>query len=320
MHNNFRIADNSPLVPRTITRREPASLFKPQYSSLWRAVLRRGYRNAAIVVVALILITLALSPLLLERLEQAMISTGANGPETPATVGLAYERLKIPSGSRFLEAYLVGAPSTCQPRVALLIFHGVGETISQWVGVQRLLHDNCISSVVFDYSGDGDSSPPGTVRNLHQDAVAAYALFHTRFAETSRVCTLGFSMGNAVLLDAYTEFQPTPACLIVGGAFSSARDGAVHSWGIPAWMAHAFPDQWNNVAAISHSHSPLLVVHSDADHANPIWMGERIYQAAPEPKQFVILHSLPHNAAYRGPIHQWWAPVIKFLEEGGTTD
>ena len=141
------------------------------------------------------------------RLEQAKISTGPNGPETPSTFGLAYGRLKIPSGSRFLDVYLVEAPSTCQPRVALFIFHGVGETTSQWVGVQRLLHENCISSLVFDYSGDGDSSPPGTVRNLHQDAVAAYALFHTRFAETSRVCTLGFSLGNAVMLDAYTEFS-----------------------------------------------------------------------------------------------------------------
>ena len=279
--------------------------------------MRRGYRNAAIVVVALVLVILALSPLLLERLERAMISTGPNGTETPATVGLTYERLKVPSDSRLLDAYLVEAPSTCHPRAALLIFHGVGETISQWVSVQRLLHDHCISSVVFDYSGDGDSSPPGTVRNLHQDAIAAYALFHKRFAATGRVCTLGFSMGNAVLLDAYTEFHPAPACMIVGGAFSSARDGAVHAWGIPEWMAHVLPDQWNNVAAISRGHPPLLVVHSDADRANPIWMGERIYQAAPEPKQFVILHGLPHNAACRGAIEQWWTPVITFIEEGG---
>jgi len=279
--------------------------------------VRRGYRNAAIVVVALVLVILALSPLLLERLERAMISTGPNGTETPATVGLTYERLKVPSDSRLLDAYLVEAPSTCHPRAALLIFHGVGETISQWVSVQRLLHDHCISSVVFDYSGDGDSSPPGTVRNLHQDAIAAYALFHKRFAATGRVCTLGFSMGNAVLLDAYTEFHPAPACMIVGGAFSSARDGAVHAWGIPEWMAHVLPDQWNNVAAISRGHPPLLVVDSDADRANPIWMGERIYQAAPEPKQFVILHGLPHNAACRGAIERWWTPVITFIEEGG---
>jgi len=132
------------------------------------------------------------------------------------------------------------------------------------------------------------------------------------------LCTIGFSMGNAVMLDAYTEFHPAPTCMIVGGAFSSARDGAVHAWGIPGWMAHALPDQWNNVVAISRSHPPLLVLHSDADQANPLWMGERIYQAAPQPKQLVILHGLRHNAAFKGPIEQWWAPAITFIAEGGT--
>ena len=269
-----------------------------------------------IAVAATVLLIFVFSPLLLDRLERSMISTGPNGPETPATVGVAYERLKIPSGSRLLDAYLVEASSTCHPQAAVLIFHGVGETISQWVNVQRLLHDHCISSVVFDYSGDGDSSPPGTVRNLHQDAIAAYSHFYKRFAETGRVCTLGFSMGNAVLLDAYTEFHPAPACMVIGSAFSSAREGAVHAWGIPGWMAHALPDQWNNVAAISHSHPQMLVVHSDGDNANPLWMGERLYQAAPQPKQFVMLQGLRHNAAYSGPIEQWWAPVITFIFRG----
>lgn len=247
-----------------------------------------------------------------------MISTGPNGPETPSTAGLAYERLKIPTGSRLLDAYLVEAPFTCQSRAALLIFHGVGETISQWVSVQLLLHDHCISSVVFDYSGNGDSSPRGQFGIFTQDALAAYTLFRTRFAATSRVCTLGFSMGSAVLLDAYSEFHPAPACMIVGGAFSSACEGAVHAWGIPGWMAHALPDRWNNIAAVSHSHPTLLVLHSDADHANPIWMAERIYQAAAEPKQFVILQGLRDAAAYRGPIEQWWAPAIAFIEGRGT--
>lgn len=277
--------------------------------------MRRVYRNSAIAIAAFVVLVFALYPLLLDRLERAMISTGPNGPETPSTVGLAYERLKIPSGSRLLDAYLVEAAANCRPRSALLIFHGVGETISQWVNVQRLLYDHCISSVVFDYSGNGDSSPPGTVRNLHQDAIAAYTQFQARFAATSRVCLLGFSMGNAVLPDAYTEFHPSPSCMIVGGAFSSARDGAVHAWGIPGWMAHLLPDQWNNVAAISRSHPPLLVVHSDADRANPLWMGEHIYQAAPQPKRLVILHGLPHNAAYSGRIDQWWAPVVTFMRE-----
>jgi len=219
--------------------------------------VRRSYRNAAIMVAAMVPLIFILKPFLLERLERAMISTGPNGPETPATVGLAFERLKIPSGNRLLDAYLVEAPSGCEPRAAVLIFHGVGGTISKWVNVQRLLYDHCLSSVVFDYSGNGDSSPPGTVRNLHQDAIAAYGAFHGRFASTSRACILGFSMGNAVLLDAYTELQPPPDCVIVGGAFSSARQSAVHMWGIPGWMARALPDLWNNVAAVPRLHSPL---------------------------------------------------------------
>ena len=261
------------------------------------------------------LLVLALSPLLLDRLERVMISTGPNGLETPAAVGLSYEHLKIPSGKRLLDAYLVEVSPNCRPRAALLIFHGVGETISQWVKVQRLLTDHCVSSVVFDYSGNGDSSPPGTVHNLHEDAIAAYTLFHARLAASGSGCTLGFSMGNAVMLDAYTEFHPEPSCMIVGGAFSSARDSAVHAWGIPKWMALLLPDQWNNVTAISRSHSVLLVVHSDADRANPLWMGERVYRAAPQPKQIVVLHGLRHNAAFTGPIEQWWAPVITFIEE-----
>src|SRR5499425_2952299 len=118
--------------------------------------VRRPYRHAAIAVAVAVLLVLILSPLMLGRLERAIISTGPNGPETPATVGLTYERLKIPSGGRVLDAYLVEASSTCRSRIALLVFHGVGETISQWVQVQRLLHDRCISSVVFDYSGNGD--------------------------------------------------------------------------------------------------------------------------------------------------------------------
>ena len=104
--------------------------------------------NCWIAIAPLVLLIFAFHPLLLDRLERAMISTGPNGPWTPATVGLAYERLKIPSGNRLLDSYLVEAAANCRPRSALLIFHGVGETDSQWVNVvQPLLYDHCISSV-----------------------------------------------------------------------------------------------------------------------------------------------------------------------------
>jgi hypothetical protein len=168
-------------------------------------------RHFAILLTFVVILT-ASFPLLLNRLERNMISTGPNGPETPGSVGLSYEHIRIPSGDQFLDAYLVEAAPKWVSSSAVLIFHGVGETISQWIHVQRFLFDNCISSLVFDYSGEGDSTGPGTIKNLHEDAFAAYQFFQQRLGAKS-FCIVGFSMGNAVLLDSYASFNsPSKLC------------------------------------------------------------------------------------------------------------
>lgn len=267
------------------------------------------------VIVAIVLVLLAViscRSILLHVFEPRFLTTGPNGPDTPASVGIAYEQVKIPSINRTLDGYLVEAPPACRPKLALLIFHGVKETISEWVGAQRFLHDRCISSVVFDYSGHGDSSRPGTIKNLNHDAIAAYSWFASRFAPHTRLCLLGHSMGNGPMLEALPSLQPEPACVVVANAFTSLRDGAVRS-GTPRIFTWLMPDVWDNVKNISHEHAPLLVVHSDADSVNPIAMGERIFEAAPEPKRMVVLHGFKHNALYRNPGEQWWTPVLQFL-------
>jgi hypothetical protein len=163
---------------------------------------------------------------ILRHFEPTFLTTGPNGPETPAAVGLALERIQIPSSGGALDGYLVEAAPDCQPRTAVLIFHGVMETISEWVKAQRFLYDHCISSVVFDYSGRGDGTRPGTIPHLSQDSSAAYSWFAARFAgeKDIRLCTLGHSMGNGTMLEAAPSFRPAPACIVVANAFCSLRD------------------------------------------------------------------------------------------------
>ena len=268
------------------------------------------------VGIAAVLALLGLSScrsLVLHYFEPKFLTTGPNGPETPQSVGAAYERVKIPSASRALDAYIVQASPGCQPKVALLIFHGVMETISEWVKAQRFLYDRCISSVVFDYSGHGDSSRPGTIKNLNQDAVAAYSWFASQFANDTRLCVLGHSMGNGPMLEALPSFPSHPACVVIASPFSSLRDAGVHR-GTPRIVVYMVPDIWNNVKNISHNHAPVLLVHSDADTVNPIAMGQRVFEAALEPKQMVTLHGFKHNDLYKNPSEQWWAPVLQFLQ------
>src|ERR1700730_5749753 len=131
---------------------------------------------------------------ILHHFEPQFLNTGPNGGKTPQTVGLAYERLSIPSGPRQLDGYLVRAQSPGEKPMAILIFHGVRETISDWVTTQRVLHDHGVSSMVFDYSGHGSSSKPGTFQNLNEDCVAAYSFFAARFPRGTRLCILGHSM------------------------------------------------------------------------------------------------------------------------------
>jgi len=251
-------------------------------------------------------------PIVLYVSEREFLVTDPNGPETPATLGIPFERLKIASGNRQLDSFLVRAPSTCQVQAAVLVFHGVGETISQWVKAQRFLYDHCISSMVFDYSGHGESTKPGTFRNLRDDVVAAYTAFSVQFAGHGRRCVLGFSMGNGPMLESVADFRPAPACVVVAGAFSSLRDAGARR-GSPRFVLYMIPDIWDNVEAVSRNHAPLLVVHSDADSVNPVAMGQRIFAAAADPKQMVVLHGLSHNAPYMNPTEEWWRPVVAFL-------
>lgn len=271
-----------------------------------------GRTKLVIGALCLLACAVASRPAILNHMSKSFLNTGPNGPETPATVGLTFDRLKIASGRRVLDAYLVRAPAACQPRVAVLIFHGVMETISEWVPAQKFLHDHCVSSIVFDYSGHGDSTRPGTIDHLNEDTIPAYATLVSQFPG-QRLCVLGHSMGNAPLLQSLPRLSPPPACVVVANAFSSLR-GAGRKRGTSVFLLYAIPDAWDDIENAKLVRVPLLVVYSDADTVNPPDMGQSIFQAAPEPKQLAVLHGFPHNALYRTPSDGWWAPVLRFLQ------
>jgi len=255
---------------------------------------------------------IALRPVILNVSSKTFLNTGPNGAETPATVGLAFDRLEIPSGDRVLDAYLVRSPDTCQTHVAVLIFHGVMETISEWVRAQKFLYDHCVSSMVFDYSGHGNSSRPGTIGHLNDDAVPAYAAFASQFAG-QRLCVLGHSMGNGPMLESIDRFSPAPACVVIANAFSSLRNLG-RKRGTSRVVLYMIPDAWDNVKNVRRVRAPLLVVYSDADTVNPPVMGRDIFDCAPGPKQVALLHGFGHNALYRNPTEEWWTPALRFLQ------
>jgi uncharacterized protein len=248
----------------------------------------------------------------LDNLAAMGMSAGPNGPETPATLGVPYERVSIPSGPRHLDGYLVRANEQCDAPSTLLIYHGVGETISQWVQAQQFLYQNCVSSIVFDYTGSGDSSGPASYRAINADATAAYDFAQRAFAGDTCLYVLGHSMGNGPMLYAAGTWAVEPDGIVVANAFGSLRAATsrIRSWGV---FAGVMPNWWDNVDAVREVQAPVLIVHSDADAVNPIGEGQMIFDAANNPKTIAILSGLPHNALYREPNEAWWGPVLQFV-------
>lgn len=236
-----------------------------------------------------------------------------NGTATPARFGASYRLFWIASGHRRLEASRVDAQPGCKDGLALLLYHGRGETISDWAKAQAFLARHCVSSIVFDYSGHGASTPPAHVATLDEDAVAAYREFVRQYPGRTRRCVLAHSMGNAPMLQAYPAFNPPPDCVVVANAFLSAQ-AIAEANGMPAPLALFLTGVWDNRAAIRDVHSPLLIVHSDADRTVPPEMSDTLAVAAPAGAINLTLHGFGHDALYEEASERWWAPVLRFLQ------
>ena len=273
--------------------------------------MRRRWTKYRVLVLVLAVVFFGIRRFAFMAVERRGLIGSANGPETPATFGAPFERLNLASGDRKLDAVLVRAPADTAP--ALLIFHGTAEAVSFWADTQALLYRHGVTSMVFDYSGFGQSTGKPTVAHLAEDADSAYAAFVRQVGPRERHYVLGYSLGTGVVFDAVGHFAPPPAGVVFVASYSSARDGAVAFGLIPKWATFLLPDLWNNVRDTRLVRQPLLVMQSDADQLFPVSMAKAVYDAATVPKQMVVLHGYRHEDGHQRPTEEYWAPVVRFV-------
>lgn len=277
--------------------------------------MRRTFIRLGIAVLVLATVFAGVRRFAFLAVERRGLITAPNGPETPSTFGAPFERIAITSGDRSLDATLVHAAVDSAP--ALLIFHGTAESVSYWADTQALLYRHGITSMVFDYSGFGQSTGRPSVAHLEEDADSAYADFVRRIGPRARPYVLGYSLGTGVVFDAVKRWNPSPAGVVFAASYSSAREGAVAFGLVPRWATFLLPDLWNNVRDTRNLSQPLLVMQSDADQLFSVAMAREVYDAATVPKQMVVLRGYRHEDGHQRPTDGYWAPVIRFLETGG---
>jgi fermentation-respiration switch protein FrsA (DUF1100 family) len=212
---------------------------------------------------------------------------------TPEVIGLEYESLTLTtSDDEQLDAWFIPADPA---RGTVLFCHGNAGNISHRLDSIRIFHDLGLSVLIFDYRGYGQSTGRPTEKGTYKDADAAWQyLVEQRGTQPENIILFGRSLGASIAADLATR-QPA-AGVILESAFTSVPDVAaqLYPWLPVRWLSRY---QYNTRKKLADIHSPVLIVHSRDDEIIPYSNGERLYEAANEPKLFLELRG-GHNDGF----------------------
>ena len=228
---------------------------------------------------------------------------------TPAVIGMDYEELTLSTtDGEQLHAWFIPHP---QARATLLFAHGNAGNISHRLDSIQVFHDIGLNVLIFDYRGYGQSTGKPDEKGTYRDADAAWAyLTVTRGIDPGKIILFGRSLGAAVITDLATRVEP--AGVILESAFISVPDMAatIYPWLPVRWLASYHYDNGDKVARITR---PLLIIHSRGDEIIPFEQGERLFQQASEPKQFLELRGR-HNDGFYVSRDEYLVAMRVFLE------
>lgn len=220
-------------------------------------------------------------------------------------------RIAIASGNNTLDAYFV-RPAAGPAQAAVLICHGIGETIEHWLPVQRLFAVNGVATLVFDYSGYGRSTGWAGGPQCERDSIAAFE--HLRGLMPGHPVTLlGYSLGSGIAAAIVRRVQADR--LILCAAFTSFR-AAAQSIGFPKFLALTLPDLWQADENLRDYRAPVLIVHGERDELFPVTMAEEL--ASYCQSELVVVPNMTHNQPFYTPEIAYWGLILSRLTAKGT--
>lgn len=170
-------------------------------------------------------------------------------------------------------------------RGSILYCHGNGENISYLTPVAtRLRDDLCCNVLVFDYAGYGKSEGKPSAPGILDDGRAARDWLAAQDGiEKDQVIVYGFSLGGSVATD--IAAGDGARALIVESSFTSVGDmGRRMLPFLPVnWMLR---ERLPSIEKIGRFTGPVFVSHGEGDQVIPYTQGQRLFDAANEPKTF----------------------------------
>jgi fermentation-respiration switch protein FrsA (DUF1100 family) len=159
------------------------------------------------------------------------------------------------------------------------------------------------------YRGYGGNPGRPTEDDLTADARLLLDWLAEQGIAPQRTVLYGESLGTGLAVQMAAE-RPAAAVILESPYTSIAELAQMHYWYLPAkWM---ILDKWNSMDYIGQIGAPLLVIHGARDRTVPARYGRRLFEAAPDPKEMLVLDRANHNDLYDFP--QVSERIIDFLQ------
>ena len=187
--------------------------------------------------------------------------------------------------------------ATRQSPTAYLVWsHGNGGNIDGRADVLLALAARGFDVLAYDYRGYGKSEGRPTEAGVYLDAEAAFDAERERGVPASRIVCFGESLGGAVSIHLASR-RPCAAVVVVS-TFTNLRDLARFHYGPLGQFAGVRFDSLSIVGGLT---VPFFAAHGDQDEIVPYPLGERLFAAAPSPKQFLPIAGAHHNDIFAAP-------------------
>jgi hypothetical protein len=180
----------------------------------------------------------------------------------------------------------------------LVVFHGnaghVGDRVPKLVELMRA----GFGLLLAGYRGYGGNPGQPSEEALSADARLLLDWLAEQGISPERTVLYGESLGTGIAVKMAAE-RPSSAVVLEAPYTSVAEVAQAHYWFLPArWMVL---DKWDSLSRIAQINVPLLLMHGLRDRTIPTRYGRRLFAAADEPKQLLLIKDGQHSDLYDFP-------------------
>jgi len=208
---------------------------------------------------------------------------------SPSVMGLDFDDVYFKTKDNVtLNGWFLKNP---QALSTIIFAHGNAGNMSDRLFKIKFFYDLGLNVFIFDYRGYGKSEGKPSEAGIYLDAQGAYDYLQSQGrVSMNNIILYGASIGGVVVIDLATRRHA--ALLVVDSSITNARDMVKIFYPfLPSFFLSLKFDSINKVRALK---VPKLFIHSPDDEVVPYWVGQKLFETAAEPKEFLEIHG-GHN-------------------------